>query len=119
MKTPEAEGQESLFDIEPLETPESLAGKSAKNIFDEWYPKWYEGRYTQTPGHIMKILKEAILDKIDPYDLAWAMNLLGEKQQTVSKASLQFALAQIFQYKKLNGIDSSVPQSERKYVESL
>lgn len=114
--------QPSLFgedEIEHVETPESRAGKEASDIFKRWYVQWYEGRYTQSVGHIIKEMKKAILAGIDPYDLEWAANILGEKEQVVTGPSLQFALSQVNRYKELNGEDSVSTTDEKEYVESL
>lgn len=114
--------QGSLFseeEIDHMETPESKAGKAASEIFKRWYSKWYEGRYTQSVGHIIKVFKKALMLKIPAYDLEWAANILGEKEQVITDASLQFALAEVKRYKTLNGEAESVRNDDKEYVESL
>lgn len=116
------EEQGSLFgddEIEHIETPDSLAGKMASEIFKRWYVQWYEGRYQQSIGHIIKELKKAILAGIDPYDLEWSANILGEKQQVITAPSLQFALSQVNRYKVLNGEEDNTRTEDKEYVESL
>lgn len=114
--------QGSLFgedEIEQMETPESKAGKIASEIFKRWYTAYYEGRYTQSVGHIVKVFKKAVLAKIDPYDIEWAANILGEKEQVVTEASLQFALSQVKKYKHANGVTNVAQNDDKEYVESL
>lgn len=114
--------QGSLFsedEIDHMETPESKAGKQASEIFRRWYVQWYEGRYTQSRGHIVKVFKDALMAKIPAYDLEWAANILGEKEQVISSASLQFALAEIRRYKLANGESDNVRNDDKEYVESL
>lgn len=114
--------QGSLFseeEIDHMETPESKAGKAASEIFKRWYVQWYEGRYTQSVGHIVKVFKKAILAKIPAYDVEWAANILGEKEQPITEASLQFALAEVKRYKDLHGNSDNLPNDQKEYVESL
>lgn len=114
--------QGSLFsedEIDHMETPDSKAGKTASEIFKRWYVQWYEGRYTQSAGHIIKVFKKALLAKIPAYDLEWAANILGEKEQVITDASLQFALAEVKRYKDINGESDNVRNDDKEYVESL
>lgn len=115
--------QDSLFDeseVKVPETPDQKAGREAKAIFDEWYPIWYKGRYTQSPGQIMKVLKKIILKgDVDPYYLQWAMNILGEQSQVVTENSLQFAFSRIMKHLESKGMNMNVQKPSRTYVESI
>lgn len=119
MSSPELVSLFSEDEIDRMETPDSKAGKEASQIFRRWYVQWYEGRYTQSRGHIVKVFKNALLAKIPAYDLEWAANILGEKEQVITDASLQFALAEIRRYKLLNGESDNVRTEDKEYVESL
>lgn len=84
------------LDVE-LETPESVAGKIANSIFRPWYKEYYEGRYTQSVGHITKSLKQFVLDLVVNGDeteetVRAALNHLGASQQVVTAPALQYAL---------------------------
>lgn len=115
--------QDSLFDeseVKTPETPDQKAGREAKAIFDEWYSVWYKGRYTQSPGQIMKVLKKIILKgDVDPYYLKWAMNILGEQSQVVTENSLQFAFSRIMKHLESKGLSMNTQKPSRTYVESI
>lgn len=80
-------------------------GQSAQAIFRPWVTRWYEGRYTQNKGHIIKVIKDAIRDGISPDLLTLAMNYLGNEGQPVTKLSLQFALSMAERYRKIHGFN--------------
>lgn len=115
--------QESLFsdeEIEVMETKESKAGKEAKAVFDAFYHWFVEGNYTQSAGQIVKVFKEAILSGKSAHDVQWAANILGEKEQAITRNSLQFAFSQIKQYKVATGYTDTTPNSnDKEYVETL
>lgn len=115
--------QDSLFDDSEVKVPETAdqkAGREAKAIFDEWYEMWYKGRYTQSPGQIMKVLKKIILKgDVDPYYLKWAMNILGEQSQVVTENSLQFAFSRIMKHLESKGMSMNTEKPKREYVESI
>lgn len=71
------------------------AGHTAAEIFKNWYDRWYEGRYTQSPGQIVPQIKAALLTGIDEQKLASAMDHIGRAQQVVSAASIQYALQHV------------------------
>lgn len=70
------------------------AGSAASRLFQAWYDRWYEGRYTQPPGQIMALVKNALLNGIPEGKLAIAMDRMGKNQSVFTPASLQFALMQ-------------------------
>lgn len=115
--------QDSLFsddEIELMETKESKAGKEAKAVFESFYPWFVKGNYTQSAGQIVKVFKEAILSGKSSRDVLWAANILGEKEQAITRNSLQFAFSQIKQYKVATGYADEAPsQPDKEYVETL
>lgn len=70
------------------------AGSTASKLFQAWYDRWYEGRYTQPPGQIMTLVKQALLNGIPEGKLALAMDHMGKNQSVFTPVSLQFALMQ-------------------------
>lgn len=112
------EDQESLFDVpEEEETPDHRAGRIAHEVFQEWYPRWYEGRYVQKPSSIMAILKGAVLNHVSAYDLAWAVDFLGRDARPITPPSLQYALAQVKSFQEKSGFESTERVDEKEYTE--
>lgn len=68
------------------------AGTEAGDIFKEWYDEWYAGRYTQPPSQIIALIKQTLLNDIDPDSVRKAMHHIGRGQQVVSTHSLQYAI---------------------------
>lgn len=88
---------DGLVDV-PLESDEEIAGKMANDLFRPWYKEFYEGRYTQSTGHITRELKKFILEVVVNGEetletVRAAMRHIGLAQQVVTGASLQYALA--------------------------
>lgn len=71
------------------------AGAASAALFQKWYDKWYEGRYTQPPGQIVPVIKSALLAGIPADKLSSALERIGKAQQVVSAPSLQYALQQV------------------------
>ena len=68
------------------------AGTESGEIFKEWYDEWYIGRYTQPPSQIIALIKQTLLNGLDPDSVRSAMHHLGRGQQVVSTHSLQYAI---------------------------
>lgn len=115
--------QEGLFDVEEVklpETKEQIASRQARAIFGPWYQKWYKGRYTQSEGHIIKVLKNVLLKtEVTPYHLEWAMNILGEQAQVITEPSLQFAMSKVTKYLESKGMTLTTTTQKREYVEYI
>lgn len=117
--------QESLFsedEIETLETPESKASKLANEIFRSWYVQWYKDeqgnkRYTQSEAFIAKEIKKAVLDGIDPYQLEWAANILGQESKPINALNLQWSIARVRRIIDAESISNTA--SEKNYGEVL
>lgn len=86
-------------DVPLFEMPEELIveqeptpGQRAQTIFKEWYQPYYKGKYSQSAGHVMKVLTDAIKNGIPEEELREAMKLLGKSRQPVTTVSLQHHL---------------------------
>lgn len=84
----------------PPDPPEVVAGKIAGEIFRPWYKEYYEGRYTQSIPHIMKVLKKVVLDLMlngttSKEDIAQALAHVGKSQQVVTPLTLQYSLSRL------------------------
>lgn len=98
-----ATDMESLFsdeEIETLETEEAKQSRVANEIFRAWYVKWYKDddgnpRYTQSEAYIAKEVKDAIKKGIDPFQLEWAANILGQQSNPINALNFQWALARV------------------------
>lgn len=94
---------ESLFsdeEIETLETDEARLKRIANEIFRAWYVKWYEDeegrpRYSQSKSHIAKEIKDAIFKGLDPFQVEWAANILGQEFKPINALNLQWSLARV------------------------
>lgn len=87
-------------EIESMKTPESKLSQMTHKIFTTWYEQWYHDEdgnslYTQSPGHISKEIKNALKNKVDPYLLAWSLNILGNQQKPITAFNLQWALSSV------------------------
>lgn len=83
-----------LFDMpeELIVEQELTPGQKAQKIFKEWYKPYYKGKYSQSAGHIMKVLTDAIKNNVPEKELQEAMKLLGRSRQPVTTLSLQHHL---------------------------
>ena len=67
------------------------AGQEAYKIYDAWHRR-YSGRYVQTPGQIMPLIKDSLLKGVSVNDCSQALELLGKKSAPVTSNSMQYAL---------------------------
>lgn len=84
---------------EPEPTPEAIAGQLANKIFRPWFKQFYEGRYTQSPSHINKVLRDTILELVvngeeDLEIIRLAMFNIGATQKPVSPLVLQYSIGE-------------------------
>lgn len=71
------------------------AGKDTQVVFNAWYEKWYKGRYTQSVGQIISVIKKALLDGFAVEELAAALEHLGRGQQVITAPSIQYAVQHV------------------------
>lgn len=93
-KKKQPEQEVPLFDITPdmvHEEPDT-PGQIANRIFRDWYEPYYKGKYTQSAGHVMKVLTNAVKNGVSTEELQEAMKLLGRTRQPVTELSLQYHL---------------------------
>lgn len=115
------EEQGSLFsddEIEQLETPESKIAKTANEIFRRWYVQWYKNRYTQSPSFIAKEIKNAIKSGIDPFELEWAANILGDEGKPINALNFQWSLARVHTAMNAQGMNTQHSE-DKDYGESF
>lgn len=89
----------------PPDSPEVVAGQIAGEIFRPWFKEFYEGRYTQPIPHLMKVLKQTVLDVVingdtPKEDVVQALNHIGHSQQVVTPLTLQYALGRVARFVK-------------------
>lgn len=125
--SPLDDGQPDLFDVvDDVEIPvaaetqasyEKRMGQIAKTVFDPWYESWYIGRYTQSPGHIIKVFTAGIKAGVSADDLFWAANILGKDTKPITEFSLQWALSQVFKEKErtLKAVDITDREYNKEY----
>lgn len=120
------EEQGSLFsddEIEQLETEESKARKLANAIFRDWYVQWYKDengnpRYTQKESFIAGEIKKSVLKGIDPYQLEWAANILGQESKPINELNLQWSIARVRRIMTAEGAFIEAT-NEKEYGETL
>lgn len=83
-----------LFDIteDMIQEVEPTPGQIANKLFREWYVPYYKGKYTQSVGHVMKVLTDSVKKDIPENELREALKLLGKTCQPVTELSLQYHL---------------------------
>lgn len=108
-----------LFDLpdELIVEQEPTPGQIASKIFKNWYKPYYKGKYSQSAGHIMKVLTDAVKNGVDLRELEEAMMLLGRTRQPVTALSLQHHLKAA--QKRLDSNVSMTDMGIEEYVDDF
>lgn len=123
-------GEDDLEEITSEEEKEAQAKRQseraietqAQEIFRPWVSAWYEGRYTQDKGQIVKVIKDALRNKVPVDGIVLAMNYIGHQGQVVSNMSLQFALNQAMNHYKNMGAgrrSTTAGEDPNRYTEGI
>lgn len=78
-----------------LVSKDRQSGTETQRIFGKWYDAYYEGRYTQPVGQIMRVIKDALLTGINADELERALSKMGAEQMPITQAAVQYGIVRI------------------------
>lgn len=93
--------EQGFFEFDGVPPPDYAdieAGKIAAQIFRPWVMKYYAGNYTQSRGHIMKVLKQFVKEivveqKVDQEVVRIVMDEIGINARPITTMTLQLGMS--------------------------